>query len=232
MTIKISPIKALLAVVVFVAFAAESISSFAAQIRIVEDNAEIDAVISSREVSRIALQDDRIIGLSAVPLGFSIDHDVDTGDLFLVPVPGAEMSKAVNIFITSEQGYSYQLLLRTMDVASEQILIRNPKAKSSAERPLSPRRQELAQLIRGVITGALIDGYKRIGTSPDTIIVARPDILPVETWQGEIFKASRLKSINGTPLTSASSLMPDAAAVWVSLDQQEAIIVMEVGSEY
>ncbi len=232
MTIKTSSIKALLAGAVFVAFAAQSVSSFAAQIRIVENNAEIAAVISSTEVSRIALQDDRILGLSAVPLGFSIDHDVDTGDLFLVPVPGAELIGPVNIFITSEQGYTYQLLLQPQDVPSEQILIRNPETKSLAERPLSPRRQELAQLIRGVITGAFIDGYKRIGTSPDAVILARPDILPVETWQGEIFKATRLRSINGTPLTSASSLMPDAAAVWVSLDQQEAIIVMEVGSEY
>ena len=157
----------------------------AVQIRVADNNAEIFAVISAAEVSRIALDQDRIVSVSTVPQGFSIDHDETNGDLFLVPLPGTRLFEPVNLFITSEAGLTYQLLLEPRDIPSEQILIRNPKNKIAKKDKTAPYRQEIAHLIRAVIRGDILDDYGRQGASADDIIVDRPDLVPVEIWHGE-----------------------------------------------
>ena len=203
----------------------------AAQLRIAENDAEIVAIISAKEVSRIALEGDRIISLATVPRGFSIDHDEVTGDLFLVPILGSTLKHPINLFITSERGFSYQLLLEPRDLPSEQIIIRNPTARKTPDKPSSPRREELARLMKAAITGAFIDDYKRAAAKADSPIANRADIVGIEVWQGDDFEAVRVKSITGQPLPSADSFTPNAAAVWVAKDGSEAIIITEADND-
>ncbi len=203
----------------------------AAQLRIAENDAEIVAIISAKEVSRIALEGDRIISLATVPRGFSIDHDEVTGDLFLVPIPGSTLKHPINLFITSEQGFSYQLLLEPRDLPSEQIIIRNARPPKATPVPSSPRREELGRLMKAAITGELIDDYKRAAAKASSPIANRADIVGIEVWQGVVFEATRVKSITGQSLPAADSLAPDAAAVWVAKDGSEAIIITESNND-
>lgn len=200
--------------------------AMAAQLRLAESDAEIVAVISAREVSRIALEGDRIASLAAVPQGFSIDHDADTGDLYIVPNPGFKITGLVNMFITSEAGRSYQLLLEPRDIPSEQIIIRNSKLPVADPAEVgAPRREELGNLVRAVITGALLDSYNRAAAAPDAL-GDTAEIVPIEVWRGSSFVAWKIK-ITGATETVQSRLTPSAAAIWLSHDGQEGVVVME-----
>lgn len=210
-----------------------SLPGMAAQIRIADDDAEIVAVISAREVSRIALEGDRIITLAAVPRGYSIDHDAETGDLYLVPQAFIPAGSVVNMFITSEAGRTYQLLLETRDIPSEQIIIRRPggsgEVMSSSRKSVAPRREALAHLIRGVITGALLDDYRRAAVAKTVLPGGGPGLVPVEVWKGETFTAWRVHILGGTDDRPWGDLFPEAAAVWLADDGQTGVIVIETG---
>ena len=49
------------------------------------DHAELDAEISGRAVSRIALAGDRIARIIRGPGGFVVEHDAARGDVYLRP---------------------------------------------------------------------------------------------------------------------------------------------------
>jgi hypothetical protein len=197
-----------------------------AQIRIAEENAEIAATVSAREVSRISVEDDRIATLSAIPQGWTVDHDTETGDLFIVPNPGLLITGLVNMFITTEKGHTYQLLLDPRDIPSEQILIR--KAKSPDEISVNllntPRREELGRLVRAVIKGELLEDYSRSAVSENTVLGNHPDLVPNEVWHGALFTAWRVSFVGNTP-TPAD--IWGAAAVWISADGRNGVIVKE-----
>ena len=54
--------------------------------------------------------------------------------MFLVPLSHTIGPEIINLFIVSEAGYTYQMLLQLRDIPSEQILIRNPDVKFSGLR--------------------------------------------------------------------------------------------------
>ena len=205
--------------------------SWGAQVRFANDNAEVGAVISSSEVSRIALFDDRIRSVTGLPAGFSVEHDPESGDVFLVPLSHTIGPEIINLFIVSEAGYTYQMLLQLRDIPSEQILIRNPDVKFSGASADAPRHEEIASLLRATITGEPLKGFRRFGVS-----IGEYDILDnfvsTEVWQGKHFRAvllSRLSEYEG--IVSARALAEQYAGVWVSPDGVRLVVVMEVSDD-
>ena len=200
----------------------------AAQSRVVEDNAEIAGIISAREVNRITLGDDRIKSAVGAPTGYTIEHDPDSGDLFLVPFGFPLPTEPVNLFITAESGVTYQLFLEPRDIPAEQILITNrtvnPETVSSAS-----RREKLAGLTRAVLTGESLDGY--ISTSTSTPIRTSIDaqIVPIEFRVGKDFKAMAVVILGNQDAISIDTIAPDAASVWLAEDGSRAIIIKEFG---
>ena len=119
------------------------------------DHAELEGVISSSQVSRIALAHDRIERVVRGPDGFELEHDPHRGDIYLKPsfmplrgpgseswemqeeqghpgVPGTpdpELEKT--LFIGTEKGFTYRLKLKVEDRDSAQILIRSSQARSA-----------------------------------------------------------------------------------------------------
>ena len=126
--------------------AAAPLSAAAMQILPATDHGELNAEVSGRAVSRIALADDRIARVNRAPDGFAVEHDPARGDLYLRPaVPAAAgaagaaagrfsgLGRTVTLFLGTEKGFTYRLTLAVRDRASAQILIRDPAAAASAE---------------------------------------------------------------------------------------------------
>ena len=207
-----------------------SLASFveAAQIRVVEDNAEIAAVISFKEVNRISIENDRIVSLAAVPRGFSIDHDDVTGDLFLVPDLTTATGHPINLFITSEGGQTYQLILSPRDIPSEQILLRSSAPLENDYAGFSsPRREEISELMRRMITGEFLRDYKRSAAPLVSDAIHWAHVIPQEIWAGRDFYGMSLLTIGNKAMPAPDALAPGAAAVWVSEDQTKAVIILE-----
>ena len=117
------------------------------------DNAELEAVISDRAVSRITLAGDRVARVVRGPDGFAVEHDPARGDLYIRPLePGTQTGKSVTLFIGTAKGFTYRLSLLTDARDSAQILIRNAAAIPRTDGPVAgePRVGALTALVRAV----------------------------------------------------------------------------------
>ncbi len=114
-----------------IVMAAVPFSAHALQIKQATENGQITAIVSAQEISRVSLSKDRIRMVNGDP-EVDITHDSETGDVYLKPAT-APLTKPLNLFISTEKGFTYQLLLMPEKVPSEQIIIRNEDAFDGSE---------------------------------------------------------------------------------------------------
>ena len=172
----------------------------AMQILEATDHAELAAEISARDVSRIALGGDRIKRVIRSPGGFAVEHDPESGDLYLRPLapaggPGAAYGP-VTLFIGTERGFTYRLTLTPADRDSAQILIRNTDVAAApwtgAAGASDPRVAALVRLVRAVARREVLPGYEIVpggGEASDGRAV-------IETWRGPRFAAHVVEADN------------------------------------
>jgi len=106
-------------------------NAHALQIKQATDNAKITATLSAKEISRISVPKDRI-RMSSGDENIEITNDSDSGDIYLKPKQ-PPLNKPLNLFITTEKGFTYQLLLVPKDIPSEQIIVRNEAVLGSGQ---------------------------------------------------------------------------------------------------
>ena len=180
----------------------------AMQILEAADHGELAAEVSATGVNRVALSHDRIRRVIRAPGGFEVEHDPETGDLYLRPMaaghgsePEAAEPAPVILFLGTEKGFTYRLTLTPSDRDSAQILIRNGAALARAEAAVQdagadprigslprtrsgdrgrPRVAALVGLIRAVARREPPAGYA-IETGTGMAVGGLPVI---ETWRG------------------------------------------------
>ncbi len=189
------------------------------------DHAELEAEISDRAVSRIALAGDRIARVIRGPDGFVVEHDAARGDLYLRPadpsggrVGGAPRREPLTLFIGTAAGFTYRLALTVAERGSAQVLIRNAAAVTEAElpRPSAPRVGALVGLIRAVARRGALPGYS-IETLPETD--DGEGLATIEIWRGREFTVRVLEAEAGPESdaeTLARRLAPETAAIWLA----------------
>ncbi len=193
----------------------------ASAIQILEaaDHAELEAEISDRAVSRIALANDRVARVIRGPDGFVVEHDKARGDVYLRPLDRENPARdPVTLFIGTVKGFTYRLTLRVAARGSAQILIRNAAA---APREVSPgpgdkRVGALVALVRAVARREVPKGYviETLSGTPRTYNLA-----PVEVWRGPRFIAHVFEADLGSEDdfdALMQSLAPGAAALWLA----------------
>ena len=173
------------------------------------DHAELSAGITASGVVRIALAGDRIARAVRGAGRFEIEHDPANGDLYLRPLDGAgkgadrnaeaeampEAAPAV-LFVGTEKGFTYRLILTPVAGGPAQVLIRNPAVANSAPPPTISADRRIGALVRLVRAAARrepLAGYAVhagggvAGTSaPGTRV---PGLTIIETWRGPRFSA-------------------------------------------
>ena len=185
------------------------------------DHAELEAEISDRAVSRIALAGDRIARIIRGPDGFVVEHNAARGDVYLRPgdvpngFPGGVVSREpLTLFVGTAAGFTYRLALTVARRGSAQILIRNAAAASRAD-VAGPRRVGLlVALVRGVIRRQPLPGYAIEAAGGARGVNG---LRPVETWRGPRFTARVLEAEAGSDSDAevlAKGLPADTAAVW------------------
>ncbi len=190
------------------------------------DHAELSAEISATGISRVALAGDRIVRVVRAPDGFAVEHDADTGDIYLRPdVPHAGLPAddsavygsvgdvtpmPVTLFVGTERGFTYRLALTPVPRTSAQILVRNVDAvvpDSSAPLPGGdPHVAELVRLVRAVARREPLPGHRLHagGGSP------APGLRTVETWRGPRLTALVLEA-DALPAPSGESAVAGLA---------------------
>ena len=210
------PVAALLLAAIFLWSAAPA---SAMQILEAADHAELEAVISDRAVSRIALADDRVARVIRGPDGFAVEHDKARGDVYLRPLDRENPArKPVTLFIGTVKGFTYLLTLRVAARGSAQILIRNAAAakEPAIPRPGYARVGALVTLVRAVARREIPPGYV-IETFSGT--PGAEGLKLIEVWRGARFIARVFEADLGSgddPETLADRLASGAAALWLA----------------
>ena len=196
------------------AFATAAAPARAMQILEAADHGELAAEISATGVSRVALSGDRVRRVVRAPGGFAVEHDPQSGDLYLRPVAPAGGPEAayepVTLFIGSERGFTYRLTLTPAMRDSAQILIRNADAALAAVAgrgagASGPRVAALVRLVRAVARREVLAGYEIVPGDGEA-----DGLAVVETWRGPRFAAHVVVAGTGP---GAGAGAPDAAAL-------------------
>ena len=193
------------------------------------DHAELSAWISASGVVRIALLGDRIARAVRSVGRFAIEHDPANGDLYIRPpdvarggtVRAAEPAVALEampavkpeaeaavepavLFVGTEKGFTYRLVLTPVAGGPAQVLIRNPAAGAAAVRQPAAGNRRIGALVRlvravaqreplagyaihagGAVAGAGVVGTRVSGTSVSGTSVS--GLTVIETWRGPRF---------------------------------------------
>ena len=188
------------------------------------DHAELEAEISDRAVSRIALAGDRIARIMRGPDGFVVEHDAARGDIYLRPAAGSGVgpgggvsAEPLTLFVGTAAGFTYRLSLTVAARGSAQILIRNAAAASEQElvKPADRRVGTLVTLVRAVVRREPLPRYAVEAAAGARDVTG---LRLIETWRGPRFAARVLEAEGGSASDAevlANGLSPDTAAVWV-----------------
>ena len=178
------------------------------------DHAELSAGIAESGVVRIALEGDRIARAVRGAGRFEIEHEPANGDLYLRPLDGAgngadraEMPEAppaaepavpapAVLFVGTEKGFTYRLILTPVAGGPAQVLIRNPAVANSAPPPTISADRRIGALVRLVRAAARrepLAGYAvhAGGAAAGTRVAGTrvPGLTVIETWRGPRFSA-------------------------------------------
>jgi len=98
----------------------------ATQIKEAGADAEIVAFISQADLSRIKVMADRVASVKVAEGEIDAIYEDETGDVYIRPLK--QSGEPLSLFVTTEKGFTYQLLLTPRSIPSEQIFISNPDA--------------------------------------------------------------------------------------------------------
>ena len=138
--------------------------TYALQVKAAKDNETISFKISDKEYSRIFVSGDRIVSVKGRSNLYEIKEfkgKYDDGVLYIRPSRYSERH-SFSIFITTEQGHHFTLLLAWLGIPSENIEIKPLSAsKLIATRWESnlPYTQSMVELMRYMLNGSHPEGY-------------------------------------------------------------------------
>lgn len=134
---------------------------YALQIKLIKDNQTVLAKVSSKELTRIFVKNDRIQSVRGIDGAYQLTKDEAQGAVFVKPTPFYQ-NKAFNLFISTEQGHSYTLLLTPIDIPAENIELRSlSPSKLLAEHweKNSPYSQIIINLMNAMENNERPEGY-------------------------------------------------------------------------
>ncbi|MEL7042493.1 MAG: type-F conjugative transfer system secretin TraK [Pseudomonadota bacterium] len=152
------------------AVAAIIIPAEAQQLLEASDGEVISGYVSATGVTRLSFIGDAAasvqMGQGGDGPGFSIVHEPAKGDLYLTltrdPRRG-ERASAASFFVTTREGFTYQVELAAREVPSTQISIRNPEITlraAQARAASTPQETRIVSLTRAMWSGLTVDGYR------------------------------------------------------------------------
>ena len=171
--------------------------TYAMQVKAVNDNQTVFVKISAKEPSRIFVAGDRISKTRGIDGIYDLKKDETQGEIFIQPLPPYQ-HKSFDIFVTTEQGHHYTLLLNPVDSPAETIEIKplSPSiAVASRWEKNAPYSDVLTHLMSDMAKSETPEGYAVIqlgkvkpkklndGLTMQLLTLYRGNRLQGEIWQ-------------------------------------------------
>lgn len=145
-----------------------STSAHAAITKNLDEMKVIEVPISREGLTRIKVQEDRILHVFGNAGEYVLETDEDQGQIFIRPIPSEEFSsKSISLTITTEAGYTQDLRLSPKNQAPEALILKADitiqqeiEKEKRASAPLF--QEEVEGLILALRTGGIPLGYKEM----------------------------------------------------------------------
>lgn len=141
-------------------------SCFALQTVSIADNQTKNITVSAHELSRIFVAGDRIQNVRGLEGAYILTKDNAQGQIYVKPTSPYQ-AKPFNLFITTEQGRNYNLLVTASAVSGQDIELKPSTPGKEAE--LWEKGTEYSQLLVKLITSMINDEV------PSGYLVVYPD---------------------------------------------------------
>jgi type-F conjugative transfer system secretin TraK len=162
----------------------------ATQMKYVEDGAEFTAEISKVDTNRIKVAGDRVRSVKANENELQIVVENKLGEIYVRPTTMAE-NKPINLFIITEQNFTYKGLLYPKSIPSEQIIIKNDDVvtNSDAEVVKSSKNsyeQQILSLLKAMRLKNKLEGYQ-IKNEKRSVDLGDLEMKKTITYKGQSF---------------------------------------------
>ena len=173
----------------------------ATQTKVVEDGDEFTAEISKSDINRIKVAGDRIRSVQNNEGELNISRDDKLGEIYIRATSFVE-NKPLNLFIVTEQNFTYKALLYPKSIPSEQIIIKNEGVVASTDAEVAKITKnsyetQIIALFKAMRLKKKIDGYV---VKPDSRYIDLGDLgmRRVSTYKGQNFIGEILTLKNST----------------------------------
>lgn len=174
----------------FLFFTIFALDSFAAQIRSVEDGSEFSAEISKIDTNRIKVVGDRVRSVKSNAGELEVSVEERLGEIYVRPTSMAE-NKPLNLFIITEQNFTYKALLYPKSIPSEQIIIRNDDAVVNSDADVAKvtknsYEQQIISLLKAMRSKKKLEGYQ-IKSEKKYVDLGDLEMKKITTYKGQNF---------------------------------------------
>jgi len=175
----------------------------------VSDGATVEAPVSARELTRIAMADgSRLARVWGIQGTMEVQSDDDTGEAYIRPL-GVESGKAFSFFVRNEHGDTYTIAAVVSDIPSQTIRLRpSGRARSALEAgdpagSALPYVRSLKDLVRGLAQRSLPGDYLHESLGTPIPLWQETDIQALERWTGNelIGEIWTLRNTSEAPMT-------------------------------
>lgn len=137
--------------------------ALATQVKSVEDGEEFTAEISKSEINRIKVSGDRIRSIQNNEGELTISRDDKLGEIYIRTTAFTE-NKPLNLFIVTEQNFTYKALLYPKAIPSEQIIIKNENVVANSDAEVAKvtknsYQTQIIALLKAMRLKTKIEGY-------------------------------------------------------------------------
>ncbi len=171
-----------------------STTAHAAIIKNLDEMKVIEIPVSQDELTRIKIQDDRILHVFGNAGEYVLEVDENQGQVFIRPTLldeiGSKTSKPISLTLTTEEGHTQDLRLIPKDQAPQALILKSDntvKQEIATEKRASAPlfREEVEALIQALTEERIPLGYKEM---PSSLTNFHEPYLLVRELQGEILR--------------------------------------------
>jgi conjugal transfer pilus assembly protein TraK len=202
--------------------------ALADQTLMASDNARVDCIASSRDLTRISLVGDEIASVSKLQTGnssedFSVVNEPVRGDIYL-SVPEGFTPKLLSFFATSKKGYVYKFACRLTGQEAQQVFVANPalagdKPDTARIAAAADTQEQAVRLVHAMYTSSIPDGYRMRQPVLASVRVGELKVQMIAEYRGSAMtgKVIRIENKGHTPLAITEKVVAPSNAMAVSI---------------
>lgn len=200
------------------------------QFKMAADNAQVDCIVSRKELTRISLVGDQFASLNKLGGGspyndFSVQNDPGRGDIYL-SVPEGFAPGRVTFFGTTKKGFVYKFVCGVQDIEAQQVFVTNPalaEPKAREWEDASPTRTSAVRLISAMANNATVGGYQVRQPAGSARSVAGLSVRLLSEYRGSRFvgKGFLVENASSKPVRLTEEQLSPAGTLAIAIQQAD-----------